>query len=348
MSKRHSELRVIRWTDQIQAVLSGERRGPIRANLDLTNLCSHSCPWCEPLDFRKATIADKRHTLSEDVALKVLRDLAEMDCKAIQFSGGGEPTLHSKFGYILTAAKTHGFKTLVITHGGYLDRWIEPLFSSADHVRVSLDASCEEEHRVMHGSKPEEFGKVVANIQALVARKFAGGGPEVGIAYSCGDCNSSTESLARFFRLAVDLGVDFVQVRPVSEETPHFLTHPWAAIADKVKWISFGAQKKGVRVEIHGHRTGDVFHQREFEKCYAALTLAVISADGSVAACCDRRDLIFGNVNNQNFRDIWLSESHRNIAGLIAPRLCGRCLLCGINRGIEKYVVRNEATPELI
>ncbi len=89
MSERHSELRVIRWTDRIQEIIAGSQCGPIRANLDLTNLCSHACPWCEPLDFRKATIADKRHTLSRDVAFEVLSDLADMDCKEIQFSGGG-------------------------------------------------------------------------------------------------------------------------------------------------------------------------------------------------------------------------------------------------------------------
>jgi len=347
VSERHSELRVLRWTDRIQGILAGETHGPIRANIDLTNLCSHACPWCEPLDFRKATIADKRHSLSNTVIEAVLADLAELDCRAIQFSGGGEPTLHPGFGAALCTAKQHGFRTFVITHGGFIDRWLELLFHGADHVRVSLDASCEEEHQKMHGSKAGEFGKVIENIRALVGRKFAGGGPEVGIAYNVADCNSSTESLERLFRLAEDLGVDFVQVRPLSEETPALLTAAsglWGQIERRA--LAPGGQS--FRLEILGQRHRDVFYQREFEKCYAALTLAVIGANGDVSACCDRRDIVFGNVNETPFRHIWLSQKHREIAASITPKLCGRCVQCGTNRAIEKYVVKNEALPELL
>lgn len=347
MSERHSELRVLRWTDRIQNILEGERPGPIRANLDITNLCSHSCPWCEPADFRKATIADRRHTLDYKVATNVLLDLAEMDCRAVQFSGGGEPTLHHDFGPLLHIAKVKGMRTFVITHGGFLDKWIPELFASADHVRVSLDASCEEEHQIMHGSQPGEFGKVVENLRALVDRKFAGGGPEVGIAYNVADCNSSLESLKRFFRLSQDLGVDFVQLRPVSEETPQYLKKPWTGHLQKHIEL-LATPVKGVRVEILGQRGSDVFHQREFSRCYSALTLAVIGANGDVSACCDRRDIVFGNVNETPFRNIWLSEKHREVASRIVPQLCGRCVQCGTNRAIEKYVVKNETIPELL
>jgi radical SAM protein with 4Fe4S-binding SPASM domain len=347
VSERHSELRVLRWTDRIQDILAGERRGPIRANLDLTNLCNHACPWCEPVDFRKATIADKRHTLSALTAYEVLQDLKELDCRAVQFSGGGEPMLHPVFGGILGQAHEFGFRTFVITNGGLIDRWIEPLFRYADHVRVSLDASCEKEHQKMHGSKPGEFGNVVENVKTLVKRKSAGTGPEVGIAYNVADCNSSPESIERLFRLAGGLGVDFVQVRPLSEQTPLFLTSasgPWGQIERRV--LQFGGHS--FRLEILGQRHRDVFYQREFERCYAALSLAVISANGDVAACCDERGKIFGNVNERPFRSIWLSNKHREIASKIVPMLCQRCVQCGYNRAVERFVVKNEAMPELL
>lgn len=348
MSERHSELRVLRWTDRIQGILAGDHtQGPIRANLDLTNLCSHACPWCEPLDFRKATIADKRHTLTTLTACDVLRDLKELDCRAIQFSGGGEPTLHQDFGAILGQAHDFGFRTLVVTHGGYLDRWIDPLFHYADHVRISLDASCEEEHQKMHGSKPGEFQRVTENIRVLVDRKFAGGGPEVGITYNVADCNSSPEAFRRLFKLAEGLGVDYVQVRPLSEQTPLFLTNasgPWGGIERRA--LNPGGQV--FRLDILGQRHRDVFYQRDFEKCYAALTLAVISANGDVAACCDRRDIVFGNVNETRFKDIWLSAEHREKADAIAPALCQRCVLCGYNKSVKEYVVENKATPEFV
>jgi len=49
-------------------------------------------------------------------------------------------------------------------------------------------------------------------------------------------------------------------------------------------------------VFILGKRWKEVFNQREFAKCYAAVTNAVIGANGDVQACCDRRDIVFGNL----------------------------------------------------
>src|SRR5450631_3553716 len=94
---RFIDLRVLRWFDRIDAALAGEQVGPIRANIDLTNLCTHNCPWCEPLQFRKETIADKNHTLPIGAAIDTLWDLSVLGCKTINFSGGGEPTLHPNF-----------------------------------------------------------------------------------------------------------------------------------------------------------------------------------------------------------------------------------------------------------
>jgi radical SAM protein with 4Fe4S-binding SPASM domain len=275
-------------------------------------------------------------------------DLKEMDCRAIQFSGGGEPTVHPEFGAMLVMAKIHEFRTLVVTNGGMLDRWIGQLGDCADHVRISLDASNEEEHRKMHGSKEKEFEHVCENVRWLVKEKVGEKWPEVGLTYNVADCNSSVESFHRFFELAVALGVNFVQVRPLSEQTRALLTQPWPMLAEKARLLSNWLDRRGIRVEIHGYRDKDVFFQREFDRCYAALSLAVISANGDVSACCDRRDLTFGNVNEKPFREIWLSAEHRQLAKGIVPTLCQRCVLCGYNRSVEKFVVGNESVPELV
>jgi radical SAM protein with 4Fe4S-binding SPASM domain len=348
MMERYSELRVLRWYDRIQASLQpeGDAPGPIRANLDLTNLCSHACPWCEPLDFRKATIAGNRHTLPKDIAEGVLSDLREMDCRLINFSGGGEPTLHRDFGPLLETAHRHGFRTNVITHGGFIDRWTDYLVDCADHIRVSLDSSCDAEHRQMHGSKSGEFRRVVGNIRSLVKARGDKRSPEIGIAYIVADCNRTYYSILPFLEMAQECGVDFVHFRPVSEQTRQFMHGDWNAASALIAHVA----KKFPRLDVRilGKRGNDVFTQREFDKCYAAYTLAVIGANGDVSACCDQRTIVFGSVHEKRFRDIWQSQEHRKKAAAIVPRLCRICLMCDYNRAVRKYVVGNEALPEML
>ena len=354
--ERFSDLRVLRWADRIGAALADPslgsarddlaRVGPIRCNLDLTNLCSHHCYFCEPAEYRAETVRDEKHTLDTERAFEVLEDLKSLDCKTVNFSGGGEPTLHPDFGWILTRAAAMGFRTWVVTHGGLMHKWFAEIHR-ADHVRVSLDASNEEEHQQMHRAKPGEFGRVIENIRTLVRERASRSNPEVGIAYILTNANSEEESLRRVLEFAEDAGVDFVHFRPISEEEGGgSFTQSWVFLSEQIERLA--GEYPSVNVYPLGKRLRDVFTQREFSKCYAAYTLAVVGANGDVQACCDRRDIVFGNVYEKRFKNIWLSEAHRERADKIVPQFCQRCLMCGTNRAIERYVVRNEALAELL
>jgi len=350
---RFSDLRVLRWTDRINSIVKDkERLGPIRAGLDLTNLCNHACSWCEPLDYRLATIKEsthehRKHTLETSTALAVLQDLGDMDCKTINFSGGGEPLLHQDFGTILRFAVRQGMRAWIVTNGQFIDKWLNDL-GYAHHVRVSLDASTEAEHMEMHGSKPGEFQRILDNITLLCADKKNSTKPwrpEVGIAYIVANCNEGI-GIHRVLQFAEAAGVDFVQFRPLSEPAPVKFTGDWDVTSERI--TSYAATYSKVHIYPLGKRGRDVFEQREFKSCYAALATSVIGANGDVVACCDERGKVFGNVYEQSFRSIWLSARHRSKAAEIVPALCTRCLMCGTNRAIEKYVIENQALPELI
>src|ERR1051325_9855990 len=97
--ERFAEMRILRWHDPIKAQLGGDNRGPIRANLDLTNLCNHKCYFCEPAEYRAETVRNKKHTLDTQHAMEVIHDLRAMGCWTLGFSGGGEPLLHPDFGH---------------------------------------------------------------------------------------------------------------------------------------------------------------------------------------------------------------------------------------------------------
>lgn len=347
LNDRHSDLRVLRWSDRISNAIQGFPNGPIRANLDLDNRCTHKCYFCEPAAYRDDTIRDKRHTLDTGIALRTLHELADLDCRAVNFSGGGEPTLHPDFGHVLNHAHDLGMRTFVITHGGLIDRWHEALLQGADHVRISLDASNSAEHAKMHHAKAGEFEKIKASVEALAKARGEDARPEIGIAYILTDFNSSPESLIRLCDWASDTGIDFIHFRPISEDGGK---HTLTTDSDMLMEYCEGLQADYPRLKIWalGKRGKDIFHQREFEKCYAAMTLAVIGANGDVQACCDQRGYIFGNLYKNSFREIWLSDEHRQKAHAIEPKLCGRCIQCGYNRAVQQLVIENRALPELL
>jgi MoaA/NifB/PqqE/SkfB family radical SAM enzyme len=280
--------------------------------------------------------------------LTVIDDLAELGCKTLNLSGGGEPTIHPEFGLILRKAAALKLRTWVVTHGGLLLKWMQDLLF-ADHIRISLDASNAAEHKTMHGTKDGEFERVCQNVKFLCrAAKHIENSPrpEVGLAYIVADVNCSDASLMRVFRFAKEAGVDFLHFRPLSEDSPSRFTKDWQDIAFNIENIAQAFPE--VAVFPVAKRWREIFTQREFSRCYSALTAAVIGATGEVSACCDRRDLVMGNVNEKSFKEIWLSSEHREKAAKIVPKLCSRCLQSSFNRSVERYIVNNEALPELV
>ena len=80
---------------------------PVLANVDLTNRCNLSCPFC----FANANVQDYIYEPSfEQIVgvLQTLRDSRPVSGRVVQFAGG-EPTLHPDWFRILTKANEMGF-----------------------------------------------------------------------------------------------------------------------------------------------------------------------------------------------------------------------------------------------
>jgi cyclic pyranopterin phosphate synthase len=336
---RYDPLKILRWNDRFQDAIAGREGKPVRATMDLTNLCNNQCSWCEPVKYREATIQSSKHTLGADVAMSVIKDLWEMGCQAMVFSGGGEPTLHKDFGAILWTAHNYGMKTQVITNGSQIERWNGPLYSYADEIRVSMDASCESEHIVIHRSKPGEFTKLLGSLASMSSMKKR---PRMGLTYTLEPRNWEMNSVRRAIEISHATGIDYIQFRVESSLAGADLS-PLLEAIDK-------AAKTCIHLKIlaMGWRNTDVLNQREFDKCYSSMIVPIIGANGDVQACCDRRDIVFGNVNQQSFRDIWWSTAHRQIANQIEPKKCPRCLQCGFNKAVQSVIVRNDALVEFV
>jgi len=320
---RFAELKVLRWHDRITGLLAGERLGPIRANIDLTNLCNHKCYFCEPLAFREQTVRDRKHTLDTTVTLGLLDELKNMGCVTLILSGGGEPMLHPDFGHVLAHAKGLGLKTSVVTNGSYIRKWLDYL-SAADVVRISLDSSSHAQHVRMHGGK--DFEQIIDGIQSLKGKT------EIGISYIIDAHNDSEEDIRWIEDLSERMGA-FLQLKPLSNEKWEARAWP-KHISDNPNFV----EKR--------HR--DVFFQREYRECYASQSIAVISANGEACACCDRRDLVYGSVYEKPFSEIWQSRRHKEVSRSIAPQLCTRCLMCDYNRSVEQNIVNDQSRSWMV
>jgi hypothetical protein len=138
-------------------------------NLDLTTACDHACGHC--VDDEVINTGPK---YSGDNVLNTIDTLADRGLCSVILIGGGEPTLHPKFGEIVRHIKARGLELGLVTHGGHAHKIVEVAeqFQPTDWVRFSIDAATNETYQDIHfgqaGKKPRNtLEEILANGRAV-------------------------------------------------------------------------------------------------------------------------------------------------------------------------------------
>ena len=114
--------------DRVKEWLDKGRTSPVLFEVALTGFCDASCPWCFFKDQRDS------HRIDTEKLMLALEDMVTLDVKAINWTGGGEPTLHPDFKHIVYHAAELGLKQGLFTNGFNKI----PFQSKFEWIRISL------------------------------------------------------------------------------------------------------------------------------------------------------------------------------------------------------------------
>ena len=141
-------------------------RGPVHAELDLTDRCNVACYFCNQQDLRT----------KESIPLPKLTDLvdelAANGLKSVRLSGGGDPLFHRDVLPVMDHLATRGVVIDNLTTNGVAltaDVATRLVRNRAREVIVSLNAVDAADYVRMMKVKPALFDTVLENIRALVA-----------------------------------------------------------------------------------------------------------------------------------------------------------------------------------
>ena len=92
------QAKVLNHLDKVLDFFGGKNVDPITLEIDPSNACNHSCPFCISghihLSKFKGTKLFNRTMMSRDVFMNLVKDLCKTKINSISFTGGGEPTLN--------------------------------------------------------------------------------------------------------------------------------------------------------------------------------------------------------------------------------------------------------------
>lgn len=170
----YSQLKVAWHLDRIEVLRAGRVPAPVHVQLVLSDLCNQDCGFCAyrmSSGLSRELFGTKRtHNPNRRIptakALEIIEDCAAVGVQAIQFTGGGEPTVHPDHLSLFSAAQAHGVKTALVTNGVRLDASHDSV-RAMTWIRVSIDAGTSDTYARVRRVSKQHWDKAWATIVAL-------------------------------------------------------------------------------------------------------------------------------------------------------------------------------------
>jgi MoaA/NifB/PqqE/SkfB family radical SAM enzyme len=240
----------------------------ISAQVVLTDKCNLNCSFCTAGGKERSS----NSVLSLHDVLGIVDDLKYLGCKGIEYTGGGEPTLHKDFTSIVDLTYDKGIDIGLVTNGTTINILSNAIWwSKFDWVRVSINSS-KENYVKVHGY--DKFDAVMSGLSVLskdIPGKFG-----VSYIYSDQPENDIDSLLKSIEEYAPNVG--YVRVGADVLKYKNGLPKGINGFNEKVLEFS---KKTGIFVDIQTERD-----LSKPSKCYMGRLKPSINADGFVYPCC--------------------------------------------------------------
>jgi MoaA/NifB/PqqE/SkfB family radical SAM enzyme len=196
----------------VRGIVTGRpTRGPVHAEIDVTDRCNVACYFCNQQDVRT------KEQISLGHLVRLVDELAAGGLRSVRMSGGGDPLFHPAIGEFLDhlAARRVVVDNLT-TNGALLGPAIAKrlVADAAREVIVSLNAVDAEDYRRMMQVPATTFERVLANVRGLVAERGSAPGPNVVVQFLIDRANFGR--MPEMYALGRSLGADRLTFSNVS------------------------------------------------------------------------------------------------------------------------------------
>jgi len=254
--------------------------------------------------------------MSLPVIKQAMQFISEIGCKAVYFSGGGEPTVNEYFEYAVDLAHDYGLETGLITNGIISKSW-----DKMKWVRISLDASDAETYKKIKGV--DKFDTIIDNINFALFIN----GISVGLQIVVNKYNE--KNLCDTVYKLLELPVNYINVRPIEGLQKTIYSHETIEQIMELQDVP--------RIII----SEKWFGERQYNICHAGDFVLTIDTQGNVYQCCHvigMKKYRICNIYEDYFKCRKELFKHLPNKGY-DPKVCWEyCRGFNINNSIETYL----------
>jgi len=315
--------------DKVESYFNNKNPDPITIEIDPSNSCNHSCPFCISghlhLQKYKGTEFFNRTILEKECFEKLIKELVTTNIQAINWTGGGEPTMNPYLGEAIAYIKKNSnIEMGMFTNGSMLKKFdlFETFSKSLSWIRVSIDAGEEKTYNDLRKTNnSNNFKVVIENIKKLIeTKKKIKSKIIIGVGFVVTKDNYT--EIKKFSELFKEIEVDYCQFKPEiiqierdHKNSPHGLVQvePDFWLKKVIDLLNEAKNILGEKFECNSYKIEDLIvdinnYGRNYKECIGSQFQPCIGADGYVYVCTNHRGhkkYSYGNIYEKSFKEIW-------------------------------------------
>lgn len=330
MPNAYSELKAFRHPDVLVGIGTKTPARVPHVQLVLADLCNQSCKFCAYRleGYTSNQLFNDKRIMDGAKALEIVEDCAKIGVQAIEFTGGGEPTVHRCFEEVIQRTHELGMKFALVSNGTRITPGLAESIVKGSWVRISLDAATQQTYcRIRHVHK--SHWTAAQNAIKLLASARQQTECVVGVGFVVTPDNWT--EVKRAAELAWSLGADNFRISAQFSSEDEHLFEPFYERAAMLCQAAESLSTSGFTVyNRFGSRIDDlVLKNPEDELCGYQFFNTYIGGDLQVYRCCgyayNERGWL-GDLTKQRFKDFWMSQERVDKQLNFDARGCERCV----------------------
>lgn len=358
----YSTMKIFSHPDVVEKINKKERVAPLLIQLMWQNLCNHDCEFCS---YRRSgnknnELFNDRQFISREKMLEILENCKEIGVKAIEITGGGEPSIYPYFEEGVRKMVEYGIDIGIVSNGSmFKEDWMKIMSPNLLWARISVDSGRKEDYmriRKVGERHWDRAWKAVSNL-----RKH-GSHPEftLGVGYVVTWDNYL--GIKEGVRLAKENGAHNVRISAAFTEKfldYYSLGKVGQSTSDVIKRASEDANEAIQLYQDENFKVFNLFDERidnmveakqDYDFCMSKEVVCVIGGDSKVYTCCslafNPRGLV-GDIKDISFKDLWYSEKNNRFFSKHDPRkICN--VMCLYETRNKNFLENRHRNPEEI
>lgn len=316
-------------------------------HVGITGSCNMTCRICRTEDAAHGS------TLKDPCIEKAVRDIVPT-LQELRLDSAGEPTLHKpKFKRLVGEAARHNVPVFMCTNAVLIDEEMADFIcqgTSIKRIQISIDSP--EKDTLEWVRRGANYEALLEGARNLVEARKRHNRPDILLNFHAALLRQNVSQLPDLIRLAHEIGVD--QVSCMFGAVHAYMDMEWSVFwcqeehnraIDEAESL---AKELGVcfrpwgRFELGADPAAEMATDPATNLCYYLSHWTYLDPNGLIRPCCISPNFELGDLNTQEFGDIWHGQAYEDLRRTYASDnptnpTCSKCYIrAGWNRNSYK------------